>query len=192
MPRAPRTQADPDAAALKGLDDLPADPAPAAPKRRGRPPGSGNKNASIPARRSNGTIMSQAEMIDAVKGQVMMIVLPLAAAWEMRDPECASVLSEEVTPKGDTRLEAIVDRLMVMVARQPSVLAFMAKNTLLLDLGMMSTLLMPIIKQVWKAHGPTGTGHGIDEQEQASAYDRAYPAYQPQPASAGGVPAFTG
>lgn len=178
MPRRTTTPTDPDAAALAGLDSLPADPAPAAPKRRGRPPGSGNKNASIPARRSNGTIMSQAEMVDAVKGQLMMIVLPLAAMWEMRDPECAAVLSEEVTPKGDTRLEAIVDRMMVMVARQPAVLAFMAKNTLLIDLGQLSMLLMPIIKQVWKYHGPTGTGHGIDEQEQAVAYDRDFPAYQ--------------
>lgn len=189
MPRT-RTvqQADPDAAAL-GLENLPADPAPSAPKRRGRPPGSGNKSAVIPARRSNGTIMSHAEMIDAVKGQVMMLVLPLATLWEVRDPECSAVLSDEVTAKGDTRLEAIVDRLMVMVARQPSVLAFMAKNTLLLDLGMMSTLLAPIIKKVWRHHGPNGTGHGIDEQEQASAYERDFPPYQPNAARAA---AFTG
>ena len=174
MPRTPRsaTATDPDTAALAGLDDLPPDPAPAAPKRRGRPPGSGTKKPTIPARRGNGTIMSQSEMIDAVKGQLMMLVLPAAAAWEMRDPECASVLSDEVNAKGDTRLEAIIDRMMAMISRQPAVLAFMAKNTLLLELGQMATLLTPVIKQVWKAHGPTGTGHHVDEQEQASAYER--------------------
>lgn len=168
------TPIDPDAAALSGMDTMPADPAPAK-RGPGRPKGTGSISGP---RKPNGTIMSKADMTAAVRGQIMMLVLPVAAAWELRDEECASVLTEEVTPRGDSRIEAIIDQIMVMIGRHAGVLEFMAKNTLLVDMGMMATLLLPIVKKVWKHHGPNGAGHGAQEQERADEFNR-YAPYSP-------------
>lgn len=168
-------------AELDGLDNLPADPPAktATPARRGpgRPKGSTTKGR-IPVRTSTGKIASRAEMIATVKGQIYVIVAPAAAMWEIRDPECAEVLHEP-TATGEDRLEAIVDRIVAMIARNSGVLEFLAKSTLLADAGVLAMLLTPIIKKVWAHHGPMGVGHTTDPEALASDYARNFPAYAP-------------
>jgi hypothetical protein len=99
-----------------------------------------------------------------------------AGIWGMRDP-CAAVLAEVVpTPEGDReRLEAIVMRTVDILARNDSVLGALAKSGLIGEIGMLGSLLYPVGKQIWQAHGPNGTGHRPVEELHDEYVDR-YPA----------------
>lgn len=178
MPRTALATAVPE---LESLGDLPADPAPGK-RRPGRPrktagATAGNKGR-IPARNPNGSIMSKAAMVDNVKAQIFMVAAPLVAVWQFRDPDCSAALDEPM-PDGTDRLSAIVDSIVSIIARNDSVLSFMAKSGVMVDLGMLVTALMPVGKTVWKAHGPGGAGHGDGQEARGGDYARDFPAWNP-------------
>lgn len=175
-------------AELPGLEDLDQDPTPAAAKpRRGRPPGSrtttgtGNRGR-IPARTANGRIMTKAQMQAKVSVELYTYLSLFAATWEMRDPTCAAVLYEPVTipgPSGPTqveRLQGIVDRLVVIISRNDTVLRTMAESGILGEIAVLGHLVFPLGKALFAAHGPNGTGHRPVE-EVTSDYAAQYPAY---------------
>jgi len=165
--------------ALPGLDGLDQDPAPAAARpRRGRPPGSRSKSTitkSTP-RSAAGRVLSKTQMKAKVATELYGFASMFAGIWGMRDP-CAAVLAEVVpTPEGDReRLEAIVMRTVDILARNDSVLGALAKSGLIGEIGMLGSLLYPVGKQIWQAHGPNGTGHRSVEELQDEYVDR-YPA----------------
>lgn len=73
-----------------------------------------------------------------------------------------------------TRLEAIVDHIVAIIARNGAVLELMAKSGLMIEISMLAGLLAPIGKALWKAHGPNGLGHDPNQV----GYDPAdYPAF---------------
>jgi hypothetical protein len=169
---------------LSGLEDLPQDPAPGK-RGPGRPRGStttrkavGNK-ARIPARTSTGKIMSKSEMAAKVKAELLMGSTALLALWDIKDPECALLMWEMVGPPGSqqSRLEAIVDHVVSIISRNLSVLEFMAKSGLMIEISMLAGLLAPIGKQVWKAHGPGSLGHSVDAEQVSRDYAAQFPAY---------------
>lgn len=180
MPRTRATLSDAEALGLAA--DLPADPQPKTPAKRGpgRPRKATGNAGKIPTRNASGRIASKADMIATVKAQIYVVAAPLLAVWEIRDPECASVMSEPTMTGGD-RLEEIIDRIVAIIARNTAVLEFMAKSTALADAGMLVTLLAPIAKKVWQHHGPNGFGHTQDPEAAHGDYSARYPAYAPAP-----------
>lgn len=196
MPRTRRTNAAaPVEEGLPGLDDLVQDPAPAprrshhkaramaAPAKRapGRPRGTG-------PRTSAGRLMSKAAMQAKVSAELYTYLSVFAAAWELRDPQCASVLFEEVripTEGGMVeveRLQGIVDRLVAMIARNSTVLETMAKSGIIGEMALLGHLLLPLGRAVWSAHGPTGVGHRAPEGNVSDNAER----YPPHRAPVGG------
>lgn len=172
---------------LPGLE-LDADPEPRAP-RRGRPRKTttpvkaAGTRGKIPARTSSGQIMSKNAMISKVQGEIYTWLSLFAAAWEIRDPECASVLYEPATVPGPNgpaqveRLAAITDRLVAMIARNDAVLETLAKSGIIGDAAVLGGLLLPVGRQLWRAHGPMGVGHAQEGQESADDVAAQYPAY---------------
>lgn len=149
--------------------ELPADPEPAK-RGRGRPRGSTTSRASA------GTSAGTAALKKQVHTELYAFASMFAGIWEMRDPECAAVLNEKINrPDGSQarRLEEIITQTVDILARSDKVLAVLANAGLTGQLVMLGSLVMPVAKQVWKAHGPNGTGHGESEP----VYDtRNYPA----------------
>jgi len=54
-------------------------------------------------------------------------------------------------------------------------LGALAKSGLIGEIGMLGSLLYPVGKQIWQAHGPNGTGHRPVEELHDEYVDR-YPA----------------
>lgn len=176
---------------LPGLEGLPQDPAPR--PARGRPrknaaapvekPAAGNRGR-IGTRTPTGRMMSKAAMQSKVAEEVYTYLSLAAAGWELRDPECAAVLYDQVIvptaqgPRQQERLAAIADRLVAMISRNDGLLRKMAESGILGELAVMLHLAVPIGKAVWRAHGPGGQGHGDSENGQQPSYDQ-FPAYQP-------------
>jgi hypothetical protein len=110
--------------------------------------------------------MSKAQMVSQVQTEVTMYLEIMAGGWELRDPECAAEATSE-------RLSVIADRLTAMIARSDSLLAMATKTGIIGDIVALLHAVKPIATAVWKAHGPSGHGHGAIEE---LAYDQ-YPPY---------------
>jgi hypothetical protein len=171
------TAADPDAAALAGdrplpgLADLKADPVPrkAAAKATGRPVG--RPRTRTGPRTVAGRAMTQAEKVNKIRADLTSLGVLAASGIELRDP-CAGVMFDVVDDKsGETRLEAIVERAVNILARNPKVLDRVADMGLLVELGGLASLVIPIGRTVWHFHGPGGMGHDEEPRERdASLY----------------------
>lgn len=182
MPRPRRVAEEPiKDEALPGLSDLDQDPQPAGSRRRGRPPGSTTKKAApkITARTSTGRVASKAQLKAQVATELYGIVSMFAALWDMRDPECAGVLTEQVmTINGQQeRLAAIVEQTVELLSGNDKVLAAMANAGMIGRASVLAGLLVPVGKTVWKAHGPGGHRHGAAGLEgDPNGYAAHYPA----------------
>lgn len=186
MPRRPRNAEVTEDDRAPFAAELDRDPEPDVAPRRGpgRPrktaPATATGNAgNIAVRNEKGQILSKAQKIAKVREEGYFWLSMVAAGWEIRDPECAGVLTESVTIRGKEveRLEAITDRLVGIVAKYDDLLDFLAKSGVIGEAAMLGTLLWPVGKRVLKHHGPTGIGHQTPEESYA---DRAqYPAYVP-------------
>lgn len=163
---------------------VPADPAPK--RGPGRPrkevaTEQGNRGR-VPARTSSGRIMSKAAMQAKVGTELYSYLSLVAAGWELRDPECAGSLYDQVTipgPNGPVtveRLQGIVDRLVAIISRNDKVLQTFAQSGILGELAVIGTLAFPIFKQMWSAHGPGGRGH-VNQVEQLGDLNARFPAY---------------
>jgi hypothetical protein len=166
--------------------DVPADPAPK--RGPGRPrketaTTQGNRSR-VPARTASGKIMSKSAMQAKVAAELYTYLSLFAAGWEMRDPECAAVVYDQVTiptergPVQVERLQGVVDRMVAIISRNQAVLETMANSGIIGEIAMIGHLLWPIGRQLWSAHGPAGRGH-TNEQEQGDDYASRYPAYTP-------------
>lgn len=163
--------------ALPGMEGLPQDPTPAK-RGPGRPKGSTTKKATprIRARSSSGQVMSKAQLKAKVATEVYAFATLFVGMWGLKDP-CAEVMSEEVQIPGhgtEERLAAIVTKVVDIMARNDAVLQFAATSGLIGEVGMLASLLWPVAKQVYSAHGPGGHGHE-HEGNDVTDYDR-YPA----------------
>ena len=171
--------------ALPGMD-LDGDPTPGATRRGpGRPrktalappvKAAGNRGR-ISTRSKSGRIVSKDAMIAKVREDVYTYASLLHAAWDFKDPECASVWKEPVESLGgQERLAALVDRLVGILARNDGMLAAAYSSGIFGEVAVIASIVFPAVKQVWRAHGPGGQGHATDER----AFDVGqYPAYSP-------------
>lgn len=184
MPRARKIVADDVTDQELPLDGLDADPTPRA--TRGRPrkttaKGVGSRGR-IPARTAAGRVMSHSAMVAKVSEEVYMYLSLAAAGFELRDPECVASLYEPVTVPGGSgpieveRLRAIADRLVAMIARNKGLLEMAAKSGILGEIAVMLSLVIPVARTIWQAHGPSGTGHRPAE-EVVGDLNARYPAY---------------
>lgn len=165
--------------------DVPADPAPA--QRR---PGRQRKETSttqgnrgkVAARTPSGRIMSKAAMQSKVAAELYTYLSLFIAAGELRDPECFGMFGDVVTiPSADgpvqvERLQGVVDRMVAIISRNDTVLATMAQSGIIGELAVIGSLLFPVARQFYRAHGPGNRGH-VNEQEAADGYADQYPAY---------------
>lgn len=183
MPRARKVTADVlEDTPLPGMP-LDGDPAPAAARRgpgrprkvTGVPVKSTGNRGRVPARTAKGRIVSKEAMMAKVYADAYTYASLLHAAWDFKDPECAAVWMEPVESLGgQQRLAALIERLVTIVARNDSMLAAAYNSGIFGEAAIMASLLFPPIKQLWKAHGPNGTGH----QDQGEGFDAdRYPAY---------------
>lgn len=191
MPRPRKTASTPIDAEDQNLpgmhdEDFPQDPQPAK-RGPGRPrksatPGAPKVTTRRPTTRAAraGRVMTRAQMVDKVSAEMYAFSSMLLVAWEIRDPECASVMYDQVTiptPNGmvaDQRLNALIARTVAIIARDEKRLELLAKSGMVGELIGLGALLVPIGKQVWRHHGPGAAGHG-DQTEMG--YDPAqYPA----------------
>ncbi len=145
--------------------DLPTDPEPAAAKTRrptGRPPGRPRK---IAARTPSGRIQSKASLMAQVQTEAEMYLTLFVGAWGMRDPECAEVANQQIPE--------IAARVVKILSRNETLLAKVADSGILGDVAMLISALMPVGRQVWRAHGPGGHGHApveVDHDALAARY----------------------
>jgi len=180
MPRARKpAAADPDLAALGGDTPLPgmqsmADPPPRKRVAKTAPAGRGpGRPRTRPGPRdAGGKVLSHSAKVDKVRADLYGLASMGIMGWELRDP-CAEVMWEVVDDRGTTRLEAILDRVVMMISRNVKVLDSMAQLGFVAELGGMAALLMPIGKTVWQHHGPNGDRHDAAVERDAAAY----PAY---------------
>lgn len=165
--RAPRVpaQRQPDGDALTNLDSLDQDPAPVERRPVGRPrkaPALLKAPGKIPARNAKGQIMSPAQMQAQVNADAIMYLGLARAAFELRDPHCAAAIE-------DKHIEDVAARMTRLIARNDKMLALATQSGVLGDvLGILGTVL-PIAGTMWKAHGPGGTGHQLDQAEEGHA-----------------------
>lgn len=149
------------------------DPAPAAARTRAPRKAAAVKatgtRGKIPARTPTGRVMSKAQMQAKVRDEVVMYLGLVHGGWDLRDPECASVVDQD-------RLDVIADRVTSMIARSDSLLEMASKTGIIGDIVGLLNALFPVAKAIWRAHGPGGHGHGpIEEREHD--YAAQYPAY---------------
>lgn len=158
-------------AGLPGLDGLDHDPEPAATRTRTRraPAKAAGNRGKVPARTTGGRIMSKAQMTAKVREEIGMYLDLMAGGWEIRDPICAQAATAD-------RIAVIADRLTSMIARSDSLLVMATKTGIIGDIVALLSAGLPIIKEVWRAHGPGGTGHASPE-EVAAGYADQYPAH---------------
>lgn len=161
---------------MPGLENLAQDPQPAAKRRPGRPAGSVTKKRT--ATKAAPGDLTKAQLKAKVKTELYAFASMGFEMWEINDPDCAGPWLDSVnTPYGEMqRLEAIIDRMVDIMARNDSVLEFFAKTGVIGEGLMLGQLLMKPIKALIKAHGPGGTGHRRNEEEIASDYQARYPA----------------
>jgi hypothetical protein len=148
---------------LPGLERLEQDPPPR--RRPGRPRKSvaaGNAGR-IPARTPSGKIASKASMQADVRAQLTVYLASGAALWSLRDPICAAEATEE-------RIETVADGLTAMLSRSPAALEFAAKSGILGDIAKILHAALPVVRAVWRHHGPGGTGHGTEDQIDHGSY----------------------
>lgn len=158
---------------LPGLDGLQADPKPGEKPRRGRPRGS--KSApKIIGRSSTGKVMSRAQMVSQVATELYAFASAMVGLWSFRDPECAESFTDTVmTSSGEReRLEAICEQFANIIGRNDHLLATMAKGGIIVDVGVMMSLLSGPIKTIIKAHGPGGYGHELAEGQPDHDYSK--------------------
>lgn len=73
----------------------------------------------------------------------------------------------------EPHIEAVVDRVVTIVARNEKLLTTMAKTGIVGDVIQLLSAILPIATVVWKAHGVGGHGH-----QPAGEIDAGrYPAY---------------
>lgn len=184
MPRRARTT-DPDAAALIGQPSsgLEADPEPAPPARRRRTPGSNVGNqGKVRARNAKGQIMSKTAMIAKVEEELYLYFSLFVGAWELRDPDCASVMYSPASIPGTKdqveRMALVVQRVTSLIARSDSLLEKAANTGIIGEIALLCHALWPVGKAIYRAHGPGGMGHQQVEEDPRVLAAR-YPAYQP-------------
>lgn len=164
---------------LPGLEGIDHDRQPDAPppRKRGRPAGSTTKatGGGIAFRSGTGKATSKAQVKSQVATELYGFATLFVGMWEYRDP-CASVLTEYVEFDGrqTDRLAAIVQQTVEILSRSDKVLNALANAGMIGQLGMLAGLLYPVVRQVWSAHGPGGTGHGEEASE--DGYQDRYPA----------------
>lgn len=159
---------------LPGLDEFDKDPEPVAARpRRGRPPAktSGSQKARIPARTPAGRIMSKAQMITKVQAEVSMYLMLAQGAWDLRDPTCAAVATQD-------RLDIMAESMTNMIARNETMLKYAASSGIIGDIVKILHAVLPIAREVWRNHGPGGLGHQSIE-EVTDAYAQRFPPYAP-------------
>jgi hypothetical protein len=93
----------------------------------------------------------------------------MAAGWEIRDPWCAAQATEE-------RIGVVADQFVAMVSRSDSLLQSVASSGIIGNVIMMMNALFPIVREVWRAHGPGGHGHQDQGGDEGDVTAR-YPAY---------------
>lgn len=147
---------------------LEADPEPAeVPRRSGARAAS--KLAARPAKKAPGRPAKQ-DKIAKVETEIYTYLSLAVGVWEVMDPDCASILTEQCVVPGDRgpvtmeRLEAITNRLVKIAAKNERVLNVLAQSAVLGDIGVLATLLRPVVVQVYRHHGPgrNRKGRGVD------------------------------
>lgn len=155
-----------------------ADPAPGeTPKRRGRPPGSKNRQSAA----NTGETPTIARLRTKVQIEIYAYLSLAANGWALIDEDCAAPLFQQATiptatgPQKVERLEAIADRITAIIARNPELLEKFAKTGVVGDIVTLIVLIAPVAKNVISAHGPGGHGHEPDRGVKDDL--NAYPAW---------------
>lgn len=167
-----------DGSADKGFD---ADPVPRAARtrtaRKPRARATTTRRGSIGQRDTSGRIMSKAAQVAKVKEELYLWASLFIGGWELKDPECAAPWFAMTNVGGvqRERLEAFVDRITTMIARNDKWLAVVANSGAIGDAAMLGGLAWPALKVVVKHHGPTGIGHQVEDTD---AYADQYPPYR--------------
>lgn len=166
---------------LPGTEGLEPDPQPGAARR---PPGRPRGSRTNPAKKgivnrsaTTGKAMSKAQLKAHVANELYAFASMFVGLIGMKDPVCTQVLTEDVAlPEGGTqeRLAAIVDRTVTLLARSDKALSTLATTGVIGEVVMLGSLLVPVARQVWHAHGPNGIGH--KEEENLDDIQGRYPA----------------
>lgn len=147
---------------MPGLENIEQDPTPA---RRSR--AAAKTAPKKAAGRAPGRPTNKQQLKDKVMTELYAVASMAVGLWGMRDP-CADVMLEQVPVLGGQtveRLEEICRRTVELLARNERVLEAFATAGFLGEATMLGTLLIPIAKRVYSAHGPGGHGHKGDEVE---------------------------
>jgi hypothetical protein len=136
-------------------DLLPPDPKPG---RKAR--GAGR----APRAAAKATIAQKRTVADAL---TMMITMP-AGIVSLRDPVCGNAVLDQA--------EAVVDRLVPIVCRNPAMLGWFTEGAAYMDWIALMGALAPIAKTVWSHHVTRSLGHEEGPGEHAPADFGAYPA----------------
>lgn len=174
MPRRKATAIQDDGIENVSLPGMPQDP----PPKRG--PGRPRKAAAPPRDKATGRITSVAAMKQSAIAQLHAMASMALGVLSMKD-DCAGMMFEEVDLPGigrKERLEALIERVVEILAKSPKALELVANSGILADGAIFGIILMPVIKQVWSAHGPGGHRHGYSEEMNPEEVSARYPAPQ--------------
>ncbi len=165
--------ADPDQAALSDpVMKLDADPVPRRRAASSTGRAAGRPRTKPGARDAGGRVLSHAAQVDKVRADLTEVLVLGASGIALKD-SCAERLFEEVPRYGHlSRLEAIIERAVNIVARNPKVLSAAASGGVLVEVAALVGLVAPVLMTVWQHHGPGGVGH---DDEQAAHDANIYP-----------------
>jgi len=148
--------------------DFDADPEPTAARaRRTRRTPAKTTPPRVRSRATSGRILSKAAMQTKVREEIEMYLSLAQGAWSLRD-ECAEAASPE-------RIAVIADSLTAMISRSDALLEMASKSGIIGEIVKLLTVMMPIARAVWSAHGPSGSGHRPPEEVQRD-WAHQYPA----------------
>lgn len=166
---------------LPGTSDLGQDPEPGSPRRRTARKATTTrrtttKRGSIGQRTSTGRIMSKSAQMAKVRDELYMWGSLIVGTVQLRDP-CADMMFETVKVGGEERerLDAFVERLTSIIARNDRLLTMAASSGIIGEIAALATLLYPVAREVVRVHGPGGHGHRMEGS--ADVDPTTYPAW---------------
>jgi len=136
-------------------DLLPPDPKPGR-KARGAP----RSRPSV----AKATVAQKRAVADAL---TMMITMP-AGIVSLRDPVCGNAVLDQA--------DAVVDRLVPIVCRNPALLSWFTEGAAYMDWIALMGALAPIAKTIWSHHVTRSLGHEQEDHGEHSDDFSGYPA----------------
>jgi hypothetical protein len=107
-------------------------------------------------------MVSKTAQVNQVRAEVQTYLTLANAAFMIRDPSCASVVQVQIPE--------IADATAALIGRNEAMLAVMTKSGILTDVIRLLGAALPIVRVIWSAHGPGGSGHELEERDDADRY----------------------